>query len=337
MNHRKLLKLCFVAGVFCVLAGCASAPPAPVLESAPDLPVEKPEPTVRRPDTHIIRGGETLIGIALEYGLDYQELALWNGIANPDQIDSGDIIRLSPPASAPQSAPVVRATTSPAPTIAPVSPVAAPSIAAADAATNAATNAAAIVPIAPAPSAAETPAPRGNAPIKDEPVAAKYAYSEQNFKKLIGKPPASTIQNASFTAPPTASAAAPSQTRQRFNVSWSWPVTGKLIGKFSETSKGIDISGVKGNPIYAVADGKVVYTGSGVKSYGRLIILKHENDYLSAYAHNDTILVKEGQQIARGEQISTIGDSGATQPMLHLEIRKSGKPLDPLQVLPQTP
>ena len=318
-----------------LLVGCAVAPPAPVYEAARDLPVEeKPEPQVRRPQTHIIGAGETLAGIALEYGLDYQELAQWNDIHNPDSIYAGDIIRLSRPESlavASAVAPQKSATLAPAPIIAkPGAP--------ADSA---------IAPAVAYPSAAETAsaAARGDAPIKNEPAAAKYAYSKQTLAKLRA---AHEADSASSAAPspaqivraapaPAPDAGAPQRVRRRFDVDWSWPAAGEVTRKFSEASKGMDIVGAKGAPVYAAADGKVVYTGSGVKSYGRLVILKHGNDYLSAYAHNDKILVKEGQKIARGEQISTLGDSGATQAMLHLEIRKSGKPFDPLQVLPPQP
>lgn len=107
--------------------------------------------------------------------------------------------------------------------------------------------------------------------------------------------------------------------------------------KFSNSSKGININGNKGDAVYASADGQVVYVGTGVKSYGRLVILKHKNDYLSAYAHNDEVFVKESQSVKRGQKIAMFGDSGTDRVMLHLEIRKAGKPFDPLQVLPAKP
>lgn len=341
MKHSGLFFSCALL----FLGGCAPVSPAPVYDSARDLPVaEKPEPKVHRPQTHTIRAGETLAEIALEYGLDHRELALWNGVANPNLIYSGDVIRLSPPEALPQAAAV------PLQKAAPITPAriakpgasAAPQIVPAPApqnVANAANAAAAITPQVVAPSSGETIA-RGNAPIKDGPVAAKYAYNARTLDKLRAEHAAGNTAAPApqiVSAAPTPSAAAPQQVRRRFDVDWSWPTRGKIAGKFSEKSKGIDIAGEKGAPVYAAADGKVVYTGSGVKSYGRLVILKHGNDYLSAYAHNDKILAKEGQQVARGEQIATVGDSGAARVMLHLEIRKSGKPFDPLQVLPPKP
>ncbi|MGI9297424.1 MAG: peptidoglycan DD-metalloendopeptidase family protein [Gammaproteobacteria bacterium] len=340
----------FCCGALLFLGGCATVPPAPVYEAARDLPVEeKPEPRVRRPQSHTIRAGETLAEIALEYGLDHRELALWNGIADPDVIYTGDVIRLSPSEALPTASavpPQKPASLSPASSARIAKPGAtAPQLAPAPAPApeTAATAAETIAPtIAPASSGGETQTvARGNAPIKDGPVAAKYAYNAKTLRKLRAEHAAGSAPSVAApqtaAAAPSPSAAAPQQVRRRFDVDWSWPTNGKVAGKFSEASKGIDIAGAKGAPVYAAAAGKVVYTGSGVKSYGRLVILKHGNDYLSAYAHNDKILAKEGQKVARGEQIATIGDSGAAKVMLHLEIRKSGKPFDPLQVLPPKP
>ncbi|MFQ3264149.1 MAG: lipoprotein NlpD [Colwellia sp.] len=118
---------------------------------------------------------------------------------------------------------------------------------------------------------------------------------------------------------------------------WQWPVKGKVIEYFSnraQGNKGIDITGRRGTNIRAAVKGKVVYAGSALRGYGKLIIIKHNDDYLSAYAHNDRILVKEQQQINRGDVISTMGDSEASKVMLHFEIRFRGKSVDPLKYLP---
>ena len=116
---------------------------------------------------------------------------------------------------------------------------------------------------------------------------------------------------------------------------WGWPAQGKVISGFSENAylKGIDIAGKMGEPILASAPGKVVYTGSGLRGYGKLIIIKHDKTFLSAYAHNSKILVKEGQEVRKGEEIGEMGDSDASQVMLHFEIRKYGKPVDPMNYL----
>ncbi len=119
---------------------------------------------------------------------------------------------------------------------------------------------------------------------------------------------------------------------------WRWPVKGKIIARFSskaQGNKGIDITGRRGTSIKAAASGKVVYAGSALRGYGKLIIIKHNDDYLSAYAHNDTILVKDQQQIKSGEIVAKMGDTDAQRVMLHFEVRFRGKSVDPLKYLPK--
>jgi len=116
----------------------------------------------------------------------------------------------------------------------------------------------------------------------------------------------------------------------------SGPAKGKVIASFNEASnlKGVDISGKMGQPVFASAPGKVVYSGSGLRGYGKLVIIKHNKTYLSAYAHNSQILVKEGQSVVKGQRIAEMGDSDTDQVKLHFEIRRLGKPADPLKHLP---
>lgn len=116
---------------------------------------------------------------------------------------------------------------------------------------------------------------------------------------------------------------------------WNWPVEGKLIGKFSPAkgSNGIQISGADGSHVKSTAAGQVIYVGEGLRGYGKLVILKHSEQFLSAYAHNRNIIVKEGQAVKSGEQIALMGNSGTDLIMLHFEIRKDGKPVDPLNYL----
>jgi len=119
---------------------------------------------------------------------------------------------------------------------------------------------------------------------------------------------------------------------------WQWPVKGKVVEYFSnraQGNKGIDITGRRGTKIRSAAKGKVVYAGSALRGYGNLIIIKHNDDYLSAYAHNESILVKEQQKISRGDVIATMGDTGANKVMLHFEIRFRGKSINPLKYLPK--
>ncbi len=112
--------------------------------------------------------------------------------------------------------------------------------------------------------------------------------------------------------------------------SWSWPTHGRIVNAFSSNNKGINISGYVGNPIFATAAGKIVYSGHGLHGYGNLIIVKHNNQFLSAYAHNKTILVKEGDWVEKGQKIAEMGKIDSKHALLHFEIRRNGQPVNPL-------
>lgn len=122
------------------------------------------------------------------------------------------------------------------------------------------------------------------------------------------------------------------------NLKWRWPATGKVISTFSKSAagrKGIDIAGRSGDKVIAAASGKVVYSGNGLPRYGNLVIIKHNEAYLSAYAHNKLLLVKEGQVVKGGQKIATLGRTGTQRDQLHFEIRRNGKPVDPMRFLPK--
>jgi lipoprotein NlpD len=147
--------------------------------------------------------------------------------------------------------------------------------------------------------------------------------------------PSSTLGNTTNNSP------SPVQVNpvriQQGPVNWGWPAQGNIIGRFSAAgveNKGIDIGGQKGTSVMAAANGEVVYAGSGLLRYGDLVIIKHNDLFLSAYAHNNSLLVKEGDKVSRGEKIAELGSTGIDQDMLHFEIRLEGKPVDPLAYLP---
>lgn len=117
-------------------------------------------------------------------------------------------------------------------------------------------------------------------------------------------------------------------------VNWGWPASGKVIQSFNATTKGIDIEGATGDPVYAAADGKVMYAGNGVRGLGNLILLGHSDGFITAYAHNQTLLVKTGDQIKKGAKIAAIGQTDTTSPRLHFEVRRRGTPVNPLSYLP---
>ncbi|MBX3619950.1 MAG: peptidoglycan DD-metalloendopeptidase family protein [Rhizobacter sp.] len=155
-----------------------------------------------------------------------------------------------------------------------------------------------------------------------------------------GQPPAASGAAPSASTPPAPAVApplpAPTAPREGDDdVNWLWPASGAVIGSFDETrTKGISIAGKVGDPVLAAADGKVVYAGSGLRGYGNLVIIKHNATYLTAYAHNQVLLVKEEQAVKRGQKIAEMGSTDAERVQLHFEIRKQGKPVDPAKLLP---
>jgi lipoprotein NlpD len=175
--------------------------------------------------------------------------------------------------------------------------------------------------------------PLAEAPVLREPQAILLPYSDAAWAQVSGAPiqlpaPQPPPAPVAVTVPPAPSSEAVE--------TWMWPAQGKLIGRFGAAGgKGIDIAGTRNAPVFAVAPGKVVYSGVGLRGYGRLLIIKHPGEFLSAYAHNEEMLVKEGDSVAAGQKIALMGDSDADQVKLHFEIRQYGKPLDPLKYLPE--
>jgi len=305
-------RLVFLALVALLLAGCAARQPAPVVDRLPAAPVAPateapaaPEPAAEKPmPSHVVKRGETLVGIALQYGLDYRELAAWNNITNLNVIGVGQVLVLAAPGSAaPPSGPVTTPLAQPGPPI--------------------------------------EARPLGNtATAKVEPRGQKVPYSDKALVQFgapeggAAVPPPPIAEAAPATpAPPPAEPANPGATDGE-DVDWIWPTKGKVLAGFTETSKGVDIAGRKGAPILAAGDGRVVYAGAGLRGYGKLVIIKHNNTWLSAYAHNDNILVKEQQDVRKGQKIAEMGASDTDQVKLHFEVRRQGKPVDPARVLP---
>lgn len=316
------------------LAGCATVP-APVGDSRPSVRVEAPLGAPVAPAApaatgklYTVKKGDTLYSIALDNGIEYRDLAAWNNIDNPSRIRVGQQLRVGPPAgeTAPSEAPAGAAVVRP---IATGGPVAARALDDKPAA------------VSPAPTLAAN-----SATLKRAPKGGKLPYSEANLALLkaqdgVAAPVTQTAPSAAAEKPAEKPAPPPAPAPATVGeIDWAWPVPGKVITNFSdgsggtEASKGIDIAGRLGEPVQAAAAGKVVYVGSGLRGYGNLVIVSHSPLYLSAYAHNSRILVKEGQQVARGQKIAELGNSDADQPKLHFEVRHQGKPVDPLKYLP---
>jgi len=322
-----------------VLAGCAAPRPAPVVERT-QPPAEQPPaaqpaqpaaPAQLAPEkpipTHTVKRGETLVSIALQYGLDYRELAAWNGITNPSQLRVGQVLVLAAPAAmAGQGA---------APGSAAANPQSVPGAAAPMAGAPVATPLVSAGPPIEARPLANTPT------LKVEPRALKVPYSDKAMAEFsVPEPPAAPgAAGESPQAPPAAATPAPvppapKAGTQKEDVDWMWPVKGKVIAPFSEASKGIDIAGKRGTPVLAAASGRVIYADSGLRGLGKLVIIRHNDTWLSAYAHNDKILVKEQQEVKKGDKIAEMGSTDADRVELHFEIRRQGKPVDPAKYLP---
>ncbi|MFR0714271.1 peptidoglycan DD-metalloendopeptidase family protein [Enterobacterales bacterium BD_CKDN230030183-1A_HGKHYDSX7] len=166
--------------------------------------------------------------------------------------------------------------------------------------------------------------------------------SSSSRTTVTRRPAGTTTTTTSKPATATASSSTPVVTTvpaaERAVGGWTWPANGVLIGKFASNgslNKGIDIAGDLGQPVFAASDGSVVYAGSGLRGYGELIIIKHSDTYVSAYGHNRRLLVREGQQVKAGQSIAEMGSTGTDRVKLHFEIRRQGKPVDPLQFLPR--
>jgi len=269
-----------------VLSGCANKNrPAPVEDRSPNA-ARAPAKMVAsadnagKPGFYSVKSGDTLIRIGMDNGQSWRDIARWNNIENPNLIETGQILRVTPPE---ETGVVVRPVSS----------------------TNVVTSP------APANTASATAPASNTASVR---------------------PPASAA-NPPNASTPTNNLANTDSAED--TVSFQWPTRGNVLAGFDEVkNKGIDIAGKAGDPVLAAADGKVVYAGSGLRGYGNLVILKHNNTYLTAYAHNQSLLVKEDQAIKRGQKIAEMGNSDADQVKLHFEIRRQGKPVDPAKYLP---
>jgi lipoprotein NlpD len=188
--------------------------------------------------------------------------------------------------------------------------------------------------------------PSNVTPILNQPKAIREAYSLEAYNKVTpatsSKPIEVATTKTSATAPAADNANKPSDIKPTADTKplddeglrWSWPTNGKVIANFSEAAnKGIDIAGAMAQPINAASAGKVIYSGSDLRGYGKLVIIKHNKTYLSVYAHNSRILVKEGQQVAAGQKIAEMGNSDSSSIKLHFEIRRQGKSVDPMKFL----
>jgi lipoprotein NlpD len=269
----------------CLLTACATRlDNAPVVDRTAPLGTNAAQPPVPLgpppPGYYRVKPGDTLYRIALENGQNYRDIATWNNLTNPNQIEVDQLLRVVPPG---------------------------------------ASNAAAYTP-----GVVTAPVPGMAAP------GAQAAVPPVNGSGMSATPAAVAPPTA---VPPAANggdmAAAPG------SIALAWPVRGPVLNSFDDSkNKGINIGGVAGDPVKAAGDGRVVYAGNGLRGYGNLIIIKHDATFLTAYAHNRALMVKEGDAVTKGQKIAEMGNTDSDRVMLHFEVRRQGKPVDPLKYLP---
>lgn len=297
---------CAVVASF--LAGCGLNP-VTQQPGAERTPPAASKPASAPGGVHVVQRGETLYSIASERGIEVQELARWNKLDDPTRISVGQTLRLSPSGEARASgaaqseAPQVQVGSARGPGAVEARPL--------DSTPGARTS---------------RDAAAGDNSPRTTPKAIRLPYSAENLA-LLSKVPAA----------PAAQSGAAEAERDPDALDFVWPAKGRVLAGYSEpNNRGLDIGGRIGDPVVAAAAGRVMYVGTSIRGYGKLIVIKHDNNFNSVYAHNREILVKEGQNVTRGQRIAELGDSEADKPKLHFEIRKSGKPVDPLRYLPGT-
>lgn len=257
-------------------------------------------------ETYTVKRGDTLFYIAWITGNDFRDLAQRNNVAAPYGLNVGQQLQVSNSSGGTLTG--------------------GNAITAADANANAG-----------GVTAQNNSGQTKGATVAHQPV---ITYSEDSGKPSEGKmlPSSGTNTVATTTAPVTAPTVSSTTNSTTPVGSWRWPTDGKIIDNFSASeggNKGIDIAGSRGQSVVATASGRVVYAGNALRGYGNLIIIKHNDDYLSAYAHNDTMLVREQQEVKSGQKIATMGSTGTSSVRLHFEIRYKGKSVNPLRYLPQ--
>jgi len=341
MHQRPEIRVCRLAAVLAViaLAGCSTATrQAPVEDrskaarapaaAAQQAPLPGPAPAAQLPGGesagkagfYTVKPGDTLLRIALEHGQNWRDLARWNNLANPNLVEVGQVLRVLPPAA--PAAPVAAA---------PPAPVSAPP------AEPAAATARAVPPAGSVESrpldARAAPVPAGAA-VAAEPLAATPAPGPSTAPAPGTAPSASPAPAATAATAAAAEGAAAARAGVD-DLVWAWPAAGAVLAGFDEgRNKGLTIAGKAGDPVLAAGDGRVVYAGSSLRGYGNLVIVKHNEVFLTAYAHNQALLVKDDQVVRRGQKIAEMGSTDAERVQLHFEIRRQGKPVDPARLLP---
>ena len=306
MSYRSCIAI-----VICLcLAGCGGATYAPVSERS--LGTQ----SAPKSNQYIVKKGDTLYAIAFRYGLDYRELARRNGIGADYGIYPGQQLSIKPVESPAGSIVRDASITAPKPIITSSQTKQEPWIS----------------------SRSTPPEKTVIAKKQTQTKISSVSPSVKTTKPVATKPQPKKEVKKPAVSKPAAPKPAPVKRVVTGPIRWQWPAPGRVISSFKtkgKVNKGVNIAGSKGSAVKAAANGKVVYAGSGLLGYGNLVIIDHNQQFLSAYAHNSRILVKESDMVKVGQRIAEMGSSGADRVMLHFEIRRDGKPVNPLKYLPK--
>lgn len=302
----------FVVVFGMILSGCATQPPANILSLSP---------YTQSKGTYIVKPKETIYSIARDQNISFQQLARINNIVPPYIIYAGQKLLLR-----------AKANQQPKNLASSVAKERAQLVA------NASTKPAAIAP-QPISSSSKNLPNKQYSPAQPSLAANKAKHVEQVKPSATLAPISAKPQLSPITKDDNNKLAAVQEVvNAKKKINWIWPVRGPILSRFSKgvaRKNGINIAGKEGTSIKAVAPGKVVYSGSGLRGYGHMIIIKHANNFLSAYAHNKKNLVQEGNFVKIGQQIAEMGNTGSNKVMLHFEVRHNGVPIDPEKVLPK--
>lgn len=313
---QKFIQVSIAATLLGLIGACSNVPNrAPVVDRTENVNKEvvksvaapgksASQPVLDMRASYVVRKGDTLYRIALDHGQSYSDLVAWNSLKNPNDIKVDQVLRVaSPDLSSSAGVQTASVNSVPAVEVRNLSSL------------NPSTN-------------------------KVSPKGDKHPYSEANLLEMQKADTAATSVSAIAIKPESSNSKAlerttPQTGTEQDAIDWIWPTDGKVVGNFDDAkNKGLDISGKLGQDVFAAGAGKVMYEGSGIRGYGNLVIIKHSNNLLSAYAHNKVNVVKEGQTINKGQKIAEMGNSDSEAVKLHFEIRQQGKPVDPSRFLP---
>ena len=297
-------RLLFFAALTALLSACANHPPAPVVDRGTAGPA-RTAAAEARPGYYTVKKGDTLYSIALDHGQPYRDVAAWNNIENPNVIRVGQSLRIAPPQDEGGGV-VTPIKTTDVETVKPIGNASVPPVVAGS-----------------------------QAMLKQDPKGGKQPYSDEAWAKAqqgASAPAAKPAETATAAEKPAETPAAASSDEV---ADWVWPTAGKVGTPFAEgSSKGIDIPAKAGQPVLAASGGTVTLVSNAVRGYGNLVVIKHSQTLLSVYAHNSKVLVEEKQTVTKGQKIAEVGATDTDSPKLHFEIRRMGKPVDPLKFLP---